>query len=416
MKLISIKRVFSKEDATKGLIYAYLFFLSTTFNFLNIDGRNILFLSITVLIAMALVILWHNQLPNSLKNPVFLLLLYIPFSYLVNIKSGSLTSILYSFFFLVSYLLITPISIRHFTRSDFLMGIKFLLFVFFMVTLMGQLYVFLGFYNPNAGVFGGHGLFGTVFSIETGSMRYYSLSTEPSYASIIVVLFYYLFQKNAKRLKDNRFKSLMFFVTAYMVVSFNSGFGYLLFSILLWSNLRSQHPAYAALSFMVLLILSLTLFVVDIDIYAVERIKNIVTQFDFSDWTSIASIDRSASFRILPFYFYATSIDIFSHQFYLGAGAAVSDRFLNASLFPHITDGNISFQVGLLPGYLIDYGIFGFILILISYLYETKSLFTFGGVVMLMVVLNANLNTQLFWITFTFLTLNNRLQQKENVS
>ena len=415
MKLIGIKRVFSKAEATKGLIFVYLFLLSTTFNFLNLDGRNILFLSITVLIAMALVILWHNQLPNPLKSTVFLLLLYLPFSYLINIKNGSITSLLYSFFFLISYLLIVPFSIRHFTRTDLLVCIRFLVFAFFIVTLVGHLYVALGFFNPNAGAFGGHGLFGTVFSKESGSMRYYSLSTEPSYASIIVVFLYYLFQKNAKRLYDNRYRSLMFFATAYMVVSFNSGFGYLLFAILLWINLKNQHPAYAVLSFVALLILSIAIFMVDVDIYAIKRIKNIVTQFDFSDWTSIVGIDHSASFRIMPFYFYATSMDIFSLEFYLGAGVAASDHFLNVYLFPNIADSDIYFQAGLLPGFLIAYGVFGFILIFISYLYETKSLFSFGSVVMLMVIINANLNTQLFWIAFTFLTLDNRLQKKGSV-
>jgi hypothetical protein len=158
---------------------------------------------------------------------------------------------------------------------------------------------------------------------------------------------------------------------------------------------------------------SVFIFVIDLDIYAITRIKNLIHNFDFTDWTSIRQIDGSASFRILPFYYYIITADLSSIHFYLGSGAGTSNVSLSPYLFPHTLE-IVSFQGGFLPAFLIDYGFLGFLFFISVFFHETRSLFSFGTIVMFIILLNANFNTQLFWIIFTFMYLDNKISIHEN--
>jgi len=403
----------SQKTYTYGYSYrlflmAYLFMLSTSFNLLNIGGRNFIFIGGTFLIAVFFLLVQYKRFPNVFSTTVFYLLVYVIFSFLVNNGNASFSSFFYSVFFISSYLLLTRVCIRFLDRDDFRNLIEFILFSYFIGILIGQIYVLFGFFDPTAGAYEGHGLFGTAFSTDSNSIRFYSLSTEPSYASIIVVFLYYLFLKISTSQIFDKKKIIVSIVVFYMVVVFSSGYGFLLFGILLWLQLQKLKPDYAFASFIVLLVVFSIIFFVDFDVYGISRIKNIITNFNLFDWTFIRDVDYSASFRVLPFYYYLKSIDFTSIHFYFGYGAGVSETFLSKDLFPHATE-IVSFQGGFLPGFLIDYGIAGFLIFALSFFKETKVLFSFGLIVMLFTMTNANLNTQLFWVVFTFLYLEKRI-------
>jgi hypothetical protein len=272
----------------------------------------------------------------------------------------------------------------------------------------------LGLFNPNIGWVNGHGLFGTAFDEEINTIRYYSLSTEPSYAGTIVVFFFYLYQKNARLFGESVSKIILIMVL-FMLFAFNSGFGFLLMFILLWNNLKSQKPQLALLGMAILVFLFCLILVIDLDIHGVNRLKNLVLHFEIGDWSSIKEIDYNASFRIMPFYFYLKTIDFGSVFFYLGNGTGISDVYLSGYLFPHAKE-DVMFQGGFLPGFLIDYGLVGFLLVIMVFIKKTKSLFSFGTLTMVLCLVNANFNTQLFWTIFTFLTLQAKILKRENTN
>lgn len=405
----------TRENITRWLILAYLFFLSTSFNFLNFGGRNILFIIVACLVISLLVFIWPTFFQWK-RSSIFMLLVYMPISFLINYQNASLISLLYSVFFVVSFVIVISFGTTCLTKNDIYFIIKRLLIAYFLVTVCAQLYVAFGLFKMDSGSIQGHGLFGTVFTSESNSIRFYSLSSEPSYASTIIVFFYYLFTRISIQLEIKKKSGYIFFFVLYMVISFTSGFGFLLFAIFLWLNLKGKSPTIAIASVVLLSVLFTILLFTDLNLFALVRIRNIIKMFDFSDWTSLKSIDYSASFRVLPFYYYLKSVNLFDLNFYLGHGAAVSDKILNVFLFPHIHDDSFSFQGGFLPGFLIDYGLIGFLLIFYAFIKETKSMFSFGAISMLFVLVNANFNTQLFWIVFTFLTLENKVNKNEDTN
>lgn len=392
------------------VLQMYLFMLSTSFNLLNFGGRNFIFIGSAFLIAVFFLLVQYKRFPNIFSTTIFYLLVYVIFSFLINNSNASFLSFFYSIFFICSYLLLTRLCVRFLDRDDLRNVIEFILLSYFIGILIGQIYVLFGFFDPTAGAYEGHGLFGTAFSTESNSIRFYSLSTEPSYASIIVIFLYYLFLKISTGQNFDKKKIIVSVIVFYMVVVFSSGYGFLLFGILLWLQLHKLKPDYALASFVVLLAAFSIIFFVDFDVYGISRIKNIITNFNLFDWTFIRDVDYSASFRVLPFYYYVKSIDFTSIHFYFGYGAGASETFLSKDLFPHATE-IVSFQGGFLPGFLIDYGIAGFSIFLLSFFKETRVLFSFGLIVMLFTMTNANLNTQLFWVVFTFLYLETKIKK-----
>jgi hypothetical protein len=409
---LALKVVYTAQEFNKLLCMFFLFTLSTTFNLFNLEGRNLLFVGAGVFISILLVIGAFRRAPNFFSNSVILLFLYMTASYLTNMASASLTSFLYSLFFMGTFIIVATAGAKFLEEIDLLNIIKFILAAYFIVLLIGQLYVLFGLFTPDTSDrLNLHGHFGTAFSREKMAIRFYSLATEPSYASIIVVFLYYLFLEISNRIGNTK-KLFITLITLYMLFVFSSAFGFLLMAILLWLRLHKLRPDFAVISMLLLLVAFITLVFVDFDIYGITRLKNIIRQFDFTNWESVRKIDYSASFRILPTYFYAKTADSQSIHFYLGHGAGVSDKLLNRFLFPHAPDAG-EFHGGFFPGYLIDYGIIGFIIFILVFFKETKDIFSFGTIVLLISFTNANFNTQLIWLIVTFLYLNQKLKNKQ---
>jgi hypothetical protein len=409
MNFLSLKVVYSYESIVKNFLFLYLFALSTTFNILNFEGRNFFLLGVSVVLCLFLVFINYRHLPNVFQNLVLILLFYMTISFLINRESASVTSFLYSVFYLISFLFLGGFCVKFLDQEDLVKIISFILIAYFIVTIIGQLYVFLGFFHAYGEGVNLHSNFGTAFSRDNNAIRFYSLSTEPSYSSIVVVCLYYVYLQVGQRIGHGRNKMLISIIVFYMILVFNSGYGFLLLAILLWTLLSKQKPHWAVFGFVTLVLLFGILLFVDIDINALNRIKGILTNFNFSDWTSIKSIDYSASFRVLPFYYFIKTSDLTSINFYLGYGAGTSDTILNPYLFPNATEAVI-FHGGFLPGFLIDYGFLGFIVFAVAFLKETQALFSFGIIIMLFTLTNANFNTQLFWLVITFLYMERKIK------
>jgi hypothetical protein len=410
MSQLEFKLVLPAARVTRILLLGYLFVLATTFNYLTVGGLNLLYIGFALFLTIFLVIVWFGRTSNVFNNSMTMLLLYMTISYLLNFHDARLSSFLYSLFFIFTFLVFISFSIRFLNKEDLIRIAKLLLIAYLLVTIVGQIYVALGFFtqvlSPDDSSV--HGNFGTAFSRSSNSIRYYSLSTEPSYSAIIVITLYYLYLELSLGLEGRRKRFWITIAVLYMILVFNSGYGFLLIGIFFWMQFLKQKPGLAVGGFLLLTLLLIVLFTAEVEVYSLARVKNILMNFKFNDWTSLRAIDYSASFRILPFYYYLKTADLASPEFYLGYGAGSSDTFLSTYLFPHSTD-EVVFQGGFLPAFLIDYGILGFILFAAILIFEIRALRLFGLILIFFTLTNANFNTQLFWFVFTMLCMERKL-------
>jgi hypothetical protein len=392
----------SKDHLIKSLLFAEFFFLCSSFNLFDLGGRNLLFISFTVLAGLIILACTFRNIPKA-SGGFILLLVYLPLSFLFNISVAKTSSFLYSVFFLFSFWLISSFFKRRISQTDYTYLLRSILLAYFIVLILGQLYVVLGFFTQNVNVNTGviHNPFGTLYEPGRSAYRFYSLSTEPSSAAfVVIVLFYSYIVNNPERQPLHKKNIPLWLMLFYMITFFKSGYGVILLSLLLIAFFRKKE------NFIPFLALALVLFAIMVVLKssAIERVSAIVTKLDLSNIFSMQAIDYSASFRVLPIFHYLRDIDLLDPHFYLGHGAGTSGSFLIPLIFGSPV---ASYEGGFLPQFLYDYGIL-LLVLLILFLRENvgKKLLAFEIAVILLMMTNANFNTQLFWITICCFSLN----------
>jgi hypothetical protein len=136
---------------------------------------------------------------------------------------------------------------------------------------------------------------------------------------------------------------------------------------------------------------------------ALTRVVNIISKLKPNELPTITKIDASAAFRVMPTYYYVRDIDLTDVHFYFGHGAGQSSAFL----VPYLFKVNVeTYEGGFLPQFLYDYGIlFGVIFFLFIKREVLFKTFSFETFVILLMLTNANFNTQLFWLLITIFAL-----------
>jgi hypothetical protein len=397
MKLFANNIVLSTEETVKAILIVMLVLMATTLNTFNLAGRNLLLVVLAPLLIFLIVLVRYKNFPSTAKPIIFLLAGYMTLSSIYNYSEARLSSFLYSLFFISIFWVLSVFVKSRFKLKDFEALLVFLLMAYLVITILGQLYVLFGYFSPiemgRLGVI--HGWFGTLQ--ENGVFRYYSLSTEPSYAAIIIVLLFSQYMALTREVSLGYKFYWVLFSVVYMLIMFNSGYGFLLFGLFLVTKVWQKRPVYLALVGLLLIISIATAIQFRHRISAVDRLLNIYEQFDYTKIEAISNIDHSASFRVLPFYYYLESVKLTDPHFFFGHGAGVSDTFLSAQLFPY-SEEEVKFLGGFLPAYLIDYGITGFLVFALFYHSYIRNYFSFDFIIVILTITNASFNTQLFWL------------------
>lgn len=385
-------------NASELTLIIQFILLSTVLTAFTIEGKNILFMGFSVLGAIALLIL-NRKFPVNTSRVIFIMLLLLTVSYLINFKTADHLSFVYSVFFICSFVIFTSFFKQKISLETF-RNVAFSVLVLYLIMLIvGQGYVFLGFFKGtyiSRGLL--HGPYGTLFEGGLG-FRFYSLSSEPSYAAFIVLCLLYVILETDPYQKPFGKKNLYaWLITVYMLFSFQSGYGVLLFLILILFKTTPRN---------IFIMLTIGLVVVIGALIAKQpaltRVVNIISNLRLDQLENIGSIDHSASFRILPTYYYLKGIELTDLHFYFGHGAGQSTKFLVPYLFKVKVE---SYEGGFLPQFLYDYGIvFGFFFLLFLKREVLTRFFSFETFVILLMLTNANFNTQLFWLVITIFAL-----------
>lgn len=389
----------SKIKVSKSILIIQFILLATVFNALTVEGKNLLFMSFTFLGALCLLSI-NRRVPLNISSIVFLLLILLWVSYAVNFRTSEHLSFAYSFFFISSFIIFTSFFKQKISPITFRNLAFFVLITYLTVLIIGQFYVLLGYFKGTHITQGlTHGPFGTLFEAGRG-FRFYSLSSEPSYAAFIVIcLLYAILETDPHQKPFGRKNLYAWLITIYMLLSFQSGYGIILLFILVIMKTSMRNS-------IIIIIVGLLLIVGTLLVKqtALNRVLNIISNLEPGRIEDLATIDHSASFRVLPTYHYIRNIDIRDLHFYFGYGAGQSSEFLIPFLFNVKVD---HYEGGFLPQFIYDYGIiFGLAFALFLMRESITKLISFETFVFVLMITNANFNTQLFWVVITIFSYN----------
>lgn len=378
--------------------------LATAPPYVTIAGKNYLLICFSFFGMIALTIINYTSFP-PLKEPwLWLIFLYMTFSSIVNYEEAQALSFWYSLYFIFSYLFYVSLMLQRFTRSDYRKLLLFVFLLYFCGLIVGQFYVYLGFFRSLTGIGNVdslHGLWGTVLQPE--GFRFYSLSSEPSYAAFIVITLFYSYLITDPK-GNSLFKgesAVLFLLVIYMLLMFKSAYGIVLIGALIIWQYGFTKTSILIYSLAPLMLFFLSLFGYNFQV--VERLAKIAQELDWSNLHSLAYIDFPSYFRIAPFLYYFESSSLLEASFYLGHGASASKHFIVPEIYLAYENGE--FTGGILPAFLYDYGLIGMIL-LVGFIYKRIGFISIPSLIIVLMMLNANFNTQLFWFLIICFSMN----------
>ncbi len=401
---------FDNSSIQKWILFLYFIVLATVFHFFTIDSKNILLFGYSMVALVILVALNFRSFPRIKHQELIIILLYMVVSTLLNFESSKIISLVYSAFFILSFIFFVSIACECFTLDEYRNLLKTIFIIYFIVLILGQLYVYFDLFTPMPGYATHlpHGRLGTL--IEEGKFRYYSLSSEPSYAAFMVVILYYSYIKT-DILKGTLFKGqnlYMFLLLVYMILSFQSAYGIILLGLIV-----INYVGFTKTSILIYLFSAIALafiFLFKLDIRAIDRVVAIIKNIDITNLHSLATIDFTAYFRVAPVLYYLGTISLTDIHFYIGHGSSAS-RYLVVPETYLAYQGE--FLGGFLPSFFYDYGIIGAgsVLLFIKRIISKTILIPMA--IFGLLLFNANFNTQLFWVAVTCFRMNWFFEKRE---
>lgn len=406
--------VLKKNNIFKRVLIVTILSLSfTSLNAFNLGGISFSFFLLCSTIFIGLISVFEFKMPALKDELVILISFYIILSALLNLSTFKATSVIYSFLFLFLFLYITHYSKKHLSVDNFIWILKFILIAFFIILLISQIAVLFDLHNLEGpkGYFQSTGQLGIQYNNITGVYRFHSLSTEPSYAAIIVLISFAVLSG----LVDEKKKLVVYgVILLYMLFSFKSAIGFIILVFWIFAQFKIKRK-YFIISGSIVLIGILLFFFTNVGGKSVERIREVVFLL-FSDSSNFIKnlnlIDSSAYARIGPTFTYIKEMDLLNYHTYFGFGAASSEPYFSKIIYPEAWNKHMVFRPPFIPGFLYDYGFIGAFLVFAFIWKHIKKQNIFFKVVFLLIIINSNFNTQLFWFAIIFIYLYNFYKPK----
>lgn len=377
--------------------------MATFFTFArNGDGMNFILIGVMAVVPFALIFPY----PMIKKNENYFFLLYglMLFAGLRHYETFRLSTVLYSLMYILTFLYYFRLLNKNIVTVDlYLKIITFLIWAFFVVMVVQQLCMVLNIpiFNYRVG--------------EDSTTKFNSLASEPSYFGKIITLLMlsYISVKEIylKRtydfFQDIRLDKKVWFIFFYQMLFCGSSFAIVLLLIILLKYVKFK---VGNVFIAIFLSSAVFIFIMSNKLVAVERVSKIVTEVVTFNEDRIFDADQSGAFRIVPTILYIKKFDIFDVDLWLGKGVDYTGNLM-PTLMQALDD--VSFNVGLFPSYLWDYGLIcTFMLIFIIFKFSINKKSPIEFVLWFVIILDAPFNTQLFWITFILMTTNKFLQNK----
>ena len=335
-------------------------------------------------------------------NILAIWLLFVNAQHFPNIRY---TSILYSIIFIVELTVFYNL-IRSCRPGTLAEGFKLILYLYFFNLCIGFFMLMLNLQIPAIEWIIG-------IARTSAGNRPMGFSSEPSYASFIISIAFLCYNHlYGHKLTKSTVKLWGIYVISILLMLSAYGFILLFINILDWlrhyyhllnSNLKLAFVILCAMMGVILFEGSTNS--QNEAIGRLERLFSILSDPSRTTEKKLAKLreeDPSAFARIGPSYilFYGDQSD--KHNFYLGAGAGAAGYFIPKLMAGVLIDEDDNeLDTGIFPAFIFDYGWIGFtllVLFLINSFYNLPFPFWLS---FLIILPNANINTQLFWFAIS---------------
>lgn len=313
-----------------------------------------------------------------------------------------------SFVFTLVYLFGMISVWRRLTMDELIKGIKIVFFGFFIVTVLATIL------TPILGL-GGEDLLsrilGVIFEPKVGRLRYFALSTEPSYAGIITSVSFLGLNLYGKL--NKRMTLITWGMFLFMLARFSSGFGMIVGGmVILYVTIIPNLKQIQKNWYKYLLIIPVGFLFILSSEAVTERIGVILEVFTkgslIEQVVMLNEVDSSTFYRIAPVAIYLLELKSYGISAIIGHGAAASSYYFTEILQPY-DDKDALFPAAFLPGFMYDYGVVSFGLTILAFLkFKIKSSISWkllSVFLFLVISLNSNFNTNLFWFVLTVINI-----------
>lgn len=371
----------------------------------------LLFYPITIFLVIARLSI---KLPKLDFPAIYGLISYLLFVNVLNFGQARWPSLAYSILYCTFFLYIHQFG-SLISREDLVKISKIIIGLFLINVVFGQLaYYFLDqFYSINW-------LFQGTPSLKTGAMRFQGFSSEPSYAAFVVSVALLIFIRLSR--DTSRVKTIFVLSTVYLTLSFSSVYGYILLLLVLCDWLIREKVVDT--KFLVILTFAFSIGFVFLtpNTMGGDRLLNLLYLMMSGnfDLDTLRLLDSSAFMRLGPLFAYFQDINLFELRTYIGNGAGTSATYFGF-LFEDVIDithrgyFTSTINLGFLPAFLFDYGLIGallvFAIVIRRCLYKIVSI---ESIIILLLLFNANINTQLFWFVCVMLFLSNHVLRRDS--
>lgn len=386
------------------LLYLVIISLSIALSpFLGSDQRN--YWLITLMIVLPTV---NVCLGFSLSKKEFILVLYmfsiLIFQCLFNFDSLRLSTILYSYMFIVTAIIYFYYLEVHGIRAyEYSKILKVIILSYALVLILQQLCVILGLPIINVSLYD-----------SASPWKLNSLSAEPSHSARIITLVMYSYivvKDSIDNCRHNIMSSihgdkLLWGAYLWLVFTMGSGTAILFFLLLMFRFITLRSITILITS---LLVAFYFLYKEDVSI-VVRVVDTIAATFTFNP-EIIMQVDHSASIRIVPSIILLNKIELFTIIGMFGNGVDFVSTFLSSEMIG-VPDG---FSSG---GSLLIWMEYGFISFFLFYLYAFKRTVDLKEPVTLLfyffVILLYGVNNQIVWLTIILLGTNKFIDRVSN--
>lgn len=318
-----MKYIFDKHNLSKHVaIYIILIFSVILYVFVDrLTGLNNLQIYSMYCVPFLLIFVYNKIYKAELLFYILMLVLII--SALLNLKYFRLSTTLYSFMFILTYILyLRVLRFRGMNITNYMDLIKIIIYLYAIVLIIQQISVIMNI--P---------VFNLCWSSLSNKMKLNSLSVEPSHSTLILplLMFSYIKMKEvlneydyswSKDLKKDKLIWLSFF---YVMLTCGSMTTFFSLPVFLLYFFRKRFKIINVL--IVILIVSLALFIISkFNNLILLRVNNLLSVLFSVNPGKIADQDASSAVRIVPYIEFFKSIDIFNIHTWFGHGIDSSER------------------------------------------------------------------------------------------
>jgi hypothetical protein len=350
---------------------------------------------------------------------LFIFILYVLFNNTLHYPDIRYTSVLYTVIYALEVMILYNF-LRKCRPEAILFAFELIINLYLINLLLGLVLDALGIQIPAV-----LQLIKVYYSADGSGGRPMGFSSEPSYAAFILTVLLLGYSHITKHAFNKT--TLLIFIKVFLCILFTkSAYGFLFFSVIIldWTVIVYKRGDFIFRNVLPLI------FIVTISglgyissIIENEAFQRLVrfssvamddTHSDRKKLEKLQEADGSAFARIAPTYLLFTQTDEIGFNVWTGEGAGAAGTFLATFLEGLLVDeGRDSVDTGIMPALIFDYGYVGFLLFFIFLAVIFRNLPFPFWLLFLLILPNANINTQLIWFAIScFLYVNINLSPR----